>query len=169
MTKTFYFLRVYPPFHGIAETRKKICMENLATMVRSCNENFVWRVWNHIWLLDMVAKKGQHGRFFKPSHSQWTLSALHIRNFLRIWVTPETFTHFTALFTILQRCSRRTLDSFFQMQICTIAFRCSHLLGSLFIRNLNSMSLLSLFFRHWCIKIFTFSIFANLLSLLFYI
>ena len=56
-----YFLRVYPPFHGIAETRKKICMENLATMVRSCNENFVWRVWNHIWLLDMVAKKGQHG------------------------------------------------------------------------------------------------------------
>ena len=59
-----------PPFHGIAETRKKICMENLATMVRSCNENFVWRVWNHIWLLDMVAKKGQHGNL---THVQRTL------------------------------------------------------------------------------------------------
>ena len=56
-----YFVRLYPPLHGFAKTRKKIFIENLATMVRSCNENFVWRVWNHISLLDMVAKKGQHG------------------------------------------------------------------------------------------------------------
>ena len=56
---TFY---VYThPFMESLKREKKNCMENLATMVRSCNENFVWRVWNHIWLLDMVAKKGQHG------------------------------------------------------------------------------------------------------------
>ena len=55
-----YFVHVYQPLHGILETRKK-CIENLATVVRSCYENFVWRVWNHIWLLDMVAKKGQRG------------------------------------------------------------------------------------------------------------
>ena len=53
-------LVVYQPLHVIPETRKKLCIENLATVVRSCNKNFVWRVWNYIWLLDMVAKKGQH-------------------------------------------------------------------------------------------------------------
>ena len=31
-------------------------------MVRSCNEIFLWLVWNNLWRLDMVAKKGQHGR-----------------------------------------------------------------------------------------------------------
>ena len=53
-----YFVRVYQTLQEILETQKKIESENLTTMVRSYYENFVW---NLIWLLDMVAMKGEHG------------------------------------------------------------------------------------------------------------
>ena len=36
-------------------------MQNLAIMARSCKELPVWPVWNHVWFLDIVVKKGQHG------------------------------------------------------------------------------------------------------------
>ena len=54
---------------------KKNCIEILATMVRSCNKNFVWCVWNHIRLLDMVAKKGQIGylRWYSWANLCWRL------------------------------------------------------------------------------------------------
>ena len=55
-----YFVRVYQPLDGFAETQKKL-HRKLGNHGRSCNENFLWRVWNHIWLLDMAVKKGQHG------------------------------------------------------------------------------------------------------------
>ena len=40
---------------------KKVSMQIMAIMARSCTELSVWPLWSHIWFLDMVYKKGRPG------------------------------------------------------------------------------------------------------------
>ena len=94
-----YFVRLYEPLHEIPETQKN-CIKNLATVVRSCNKSFVWGVWNHKWLLDMVTKKG-HSVNPKPL----TQKRKHIKNNRERSLIPEEVVERVQCFDLVSKVS----------------------------------------------------------------
>ena len=82
-------------------------MKNLAIIKRSCNKNFAWRLWKHIWLLDIVIPGMCNNLGLKKLNEKRFLSENVLK--IRIWIKSfgSFFCYFHYDFCPGQICSER--------------------------------------------------------------